>query len=176
MTDFHEVSEDYVPRPPRRRLAALVAILALLGGAAGLWLSAGQGQAASVPAPAPMPVVAGEDDAADSELTVPAPAAPKSREEKRFARTDRDDDGRIQQAEYLAVRRRNYEKLDVNGDGRLSFEEYAAKGIAKFAGADADGDGVLVPAEFAVTAPRPRRVASAAAQCPVCQVAENEGE
>jgi Ca2+-binding EF-hand superfamily protein len=85
---------------------------------------------------------------------LPAPT-PKSREEKRFARADRDDDGIVSPAEFVAARRRNFDKLDANGDGRLSFEEYAAEGFRKFAAADVNGDGRLNAAEFATTARPP---------------------
>ena len=86
------------------------------------------------------------------------PAAPeKSREEKRFARADRDDDGRITRTELLEPRRKPFAKLDTNGDGRLSFEEWAVRTTDKFAGADADRNGSLTPAEFETTKPKPRK-------------------
>ena len=60
--------------------------------------------------------------------TAPDPAAeelpralPKTREQKRFGRYDKDRDGAITRDEYLASRRKAYAKLDTNGDGRLSF-------------------------------------------------------
>jgi Ca2+-binding EF-hand superfamily protein len=63
----------------------------------------------------------------------PIPAAPsadpKSKEEKRFARADKDENGRIALAELVEPRRRPFAKLDVNGDGKLSFEEWAVKTI-----------------------------------------------
>ncbi|MFA7440978.1 MAG: hypothetical protein WCZ66_08395 [Sphingomonadaceae bacterium] len=90
----------------------------------------------------------------------------KTREEKRFARTDRNDDGLIQIDEYLSPRRRNFSKLDVNGDGKLSFEEYAKTGFDKFHGADENGNGVLDAAEFATLAPKKRN--SAAGKSAVC--------
>ena len=83
-------------------------------------------------------------------------ADPKSKEEKRFARADKDEDGRITLAELVEPRRKAFAKLDVNGDGRLSFEEWAAKTIGKFEGADADRSKTLSPAEYATTAPKPR--------------------
>lgn len=84
----------------------------------------------------------------------PPAASPKSREEKRFARADRDDDGRITRAELLEPRRKAFAKLDVDGNGTLSFEEWAVKTSEKFAGADANGDGALTPAEFETTKPK----------------------
>jgi len=87
-----------------------------------------------------------------------APAAtPKSREEKRFNRADRNDNGRIELAELLEPRRRSYAKLDTNGDGRLSFEEWAHTTIGKFREADSDRNGQLSRTEYATTAPKPRK-------------------
>jgi hypothetical protein len=56
-------------------------------------------------------------------------------------------------------RRKAFAKLDSNADGRLSFEEWSVKSIAKFEGADADGNKSLTRAEFATTAPKPRKKA-----------------
>lgn len=96
---------------------------------------------------------------------MPAPeATPQSREQRRFARYDKDRNGGITRAEYLASRRKAYAKLDTNGDGLLSFEEWAVKTTTKFTGADADRSGVLVPAEFATTAAK--RKAKARPDCP----------
>lgn len=90
----------------------------------------------------------------------PPAAAEKTREEKRFARADKDDDGRITRAELLQPRRSAFTKLDRNGDGRLDFEEWAVRTGDKFDGADADRSGWLSAAEFettkAKTAPRKR--------------------
>ncbi len=84
------------------------------------------------------------------------PAAPeKTREQKRFARADRDDDGRITRAEMLQPREKAYAKLDKNGDGHLSFEEWAVTTIDKFARSDKDRSGWLSPAEFENTKPKP---------------------
>jgi hypothetical protein len=86
-----------------------------------------------------------------------APVAdPKSKEEKRFARADKDEDGRITLAELVEPRRKAFAKLDVNSDGRLSFEEWAVRTIDKFDTADADDNKALTPAEYATTAPKPR--------------------
>ena len=41
-------------------------------------------------------------------------ADPKSKEEKRFARADKDEDGRITLAELVEPRRKAFAKLDVN--------------------------------------------------------------
>lgn len=96
----------------------------------------------------------------------PIPEAPtadlKSKEMKRFDRSDKDEDGRITLAELVEPRRKAFAKLDSNSDGRLSFEEWAAKSIDKFEGADADGNKALTRLEFASTAPKPRKKAACA--------------
>jgi len=81
-------------------------------------------------------------------------ASAKTREEKRFARYDKDKDGKVETMEYLAARRRNFDKLDVDHNGALSFAEYAVKGIEKF-NAAGGRKGFLTPAEFVATAPPP---------------------
>ena len=92
-----------------------------------------------------------------------APSAdPKSKEVKRFDRSDKNEDGRITLAELVEPRRKAFAKLDVDSDGRLSFEEWAAKSIDKFEGADADGNNALTRSEFATTAPKPRKKAACA--------------
>lgn len=93
----------------------------------------------------------------------PPAASEKTREEKRFSRSDHDKNGQISRDEFLAARNRNFAKLDVNGDGRLTFDEYAVKGEERFAKADADKSGGLGPAEFATT--RPARKAKAMCSC-----------
>jgi len=87
----------------------------------------------------------------------PPAASEKTKEEKRFARADKDKDGGIAREEMMAPRRKAYAKLDTNGDGRLSFEEWAVKTVEKFAAADADRNGALTPAEYATTRPKPSR-------------------
>ncbi len=79
-------------------------------------------------------------------------ASAKTREEKRFSRYDKNKDGKVQSDEYLAARRRNFDKLDLDHNGTLGFQEYAAKGIEKF-NAAGGRKGWLSPAEFVATAP-----------------------
>ena len=132
-----------------RTLAALVSGLFLIIGAVLLW----QGRpdkAEAIPLP-PAPQASGQR----TPLPEPPEATPRSREEKRFARADKDDDGRITAAELFEPRRKAFAKLDVNGNGVLSFEEWAVRTIDKFAGADGDKSGWLTPAEYATTAPPP---------------------
>ena len=90
-----------------------------------------------------------------SQPLVAPEASPKSREEKRFSRADKNKDGKIETEEVLGSRRKAFAKLDVNGNGSLTFEEWAAKTIGKFQGADADRNGWLTAAEYATTAPPP---------------------
>jgi hypothetical protein len=82
-------------------------------------------------------------------------ASPKSREERRFSRADKNKDGKIEEEELLGSRRKAYAKLDTNGNGALSFEEWAHTTIDKFEGADKDRSRFLTPAEYATTAPPP---------------------
>jgi hypothetical protein len=84
----------------------------------------------------------------------PPAASPKSKEERRFARADKNEDGRITRDEMLQPRRKPFEKLDANRDGRLSFEEWTVKTAEKFAGADADRSGWLSPREYEASKPK----------------------
>ena len=153
------------------RFAAIAGALLLAIGAAALWLTADRGRADAAEVALPPPVEAAEPDVGATDLRPPAPAKKKSKEEQRFARADRDDDGRITQAEYLHQRRRNFDKLDLNRDGVLQFNEYAAAGIEKFRKADSNADGVLLAAEFATTAPKPRNRQTASAEACRCSSA-----
>jgi len=82
-------------------------------------------------------------------------ASPKSREERRFSRADKDKDGKIEAHELLDPRRKAFAKLDTNANGSLSFEEWAHATIDKIHGADKDRNGILTAAEYATTAPPP---------------------
>ncbi len=85
----------------------------------------------------------------------PIPAVSKaSKEERRFARYDKDRDGGIARAEMLGSRVKDFRKLDTNGDNFLSFDEWAIATAKRFDGADKDRSGTLTPAEFAATAPK----------------------
>ena len=98
-------------------------------------------------------------------------ASAKTREEKRFARYDKDKDGKVETMEYLAARRRNFDKLDADHNGGLSFQEYAVKGIEKF-NAAGGGKGFLTPAEFVATAPpAPKRKLGCSCQSRAPEVA-----
>lgn len=157
------------------RVAAIFGAVVLAVAGLLLWLGAGKGEAQATRVESQSRDVllpaALEDEAM---LAVPPPPAPRTREQKRFARIDRDDDSRITQPEYLVQRRRNYDKLDTNADGRLTFEEYAVSGIEKFRTADANGNGNLSPPEFATTAAKTRSTQSATGKCEPCAMASNE--
>jgi hypothetical protein len=98
-----------------------------------------------------VPEIPGQPPAADA----------RTREQRRFDRADRDNNGSVTLEEMTFQRRRNYQRLDTNHDNQLSFEEWAASTLRKFAEADANHDRALNRGEFAATAPRQRRTASA---------------
>jgi hypothetical protein len=141
-----------------RYLAGAVAALMLVGAG---WLLFGA-RATTEPV---LPAMPAQTAAADEPLpeTVPE-ATPRTREQKRFGRYDKDRDDSITRDEYLLSRRKAYARLDANGDGRLSFEEWSVKTIAKFTTADRDKSGAMSPAEFATTAVK--RTARAPVKCP----------
>ena len=134
-----------------RFLAGAAACFLLLTGAFLLWQGRAEEPAAVPPAPPARQ--------ASGPVLVPAAlpkapeATPKTREQLRFSRADKDDNGRIEREELLGSRRKSYAKLDVNGNGTLSFEEWAVTTITKFNGADRDRSGWLTAAEYATTAP-----------------------
>ena len=129
-----------------RFLAGVAATLVLVTAGLFLW-NARADRRSPIPA-APQAAVGSSGDV---ELAPPPEASEKTREEKRFARYDKDRNGAVVQGEYLAGRRKGFDKLDLNHDGRLSFEEYAVKGVQKFAAADKDKNSQLNAAEFATT-------------------------
>jgi hypothetical protein len=135
-----------------RYLAGAAAALLLFTGAFLIWQSRAE-QGPSLP-DAPQARPASASLLAARPLEAPE-ASPKSREERRFSRADKNKDGRIESEEIFAARRKAFAKLDANGNGALSFEEWAAKTIDKFHGADKDRNGWLTAAEYATTAPPP---------------------
>jgi len=132
-----------------RYLAGGAAALALAG--AGTLLLGGRAPSGAEAALPPMPAatLAAETQEGPGD---PPEASPRSREQKRFDRYDKDRDGGITREEYLQSRRKAYAKLDRDGDGRLSFDEWSVKTINKFARADRDHSGRMDAAEFATTA------------------------
>jgi hypothetical protein len=145
-------------------------MLRIVGGAAaalalvlaGFFIWKGRATADSGLPPAPSATAAAafvQDSATPSGrrgLSLPPSASEKSKEEKRFARADRNEDGKVALAELLEPRRKAFAKLDKDGNGQLSFDEWAAKTEEKFAEADGDRSGWLSPAEFAETKPKTR--------------------
>lgn len=137
-----------------RWLAGIAAVLLFI---TGIFLALqGRAEEPQIP-PAPQPRLASSTALPLS----PIPAAPeadaKSKEEKRFARADLDENGRISLAELVEPRRKVFAKLDVNRDGKLGFEEWAVKTIDKFEEADGDKSKWLTPNEYASTAPKPKK-------------------
>lgn len=124
----------------------------MMFGAFLIWKSHAEGAAQMPPPP---PRAAGAPSVLAQKPASAPEASPKSREEKRFDRADKNKDGRVVLAELLEPRRKPFAKLDTNGDGRLSFEEWAVTTIKKFNGADRDRSRILTRAEYATTAPKP---------------------
>ncbi len=152
-----------------RFLIGVAAAFLLLTGGVLVWQSkASKAALAPVPSVAvTMPPNAPEAFATPAALRVfgrQAPeATPASREQKRFSRADKNDDGRVEKAELFDPRRKAFAKLDTDANSTLSFEEWAAKSVQKFASADKDRSGWLTAAEYATTAPPPpKRRASCA--------------
>ena len=147
-----------------RFLAGAAACFLLMTGAFLIW----QSRAEKAPGLPPAPASSGVASWFGSSAPLQAPEADeKTREHKRFSRYDKNKDGKIEQDEYLAARRRNFDKLDVDHNGALSFTEYAAKGIEKFNVAGGR-KGWLTEAEFATTAPphKAKRKASCSCRAP----------
>ena len=136
-----------------RFLAGAAACFLLLTGAFLFWQS--RAAETSLLPEAPPARMAGPALVAQNNVPQAPEASPKSREERRFSRADKDKNGRIEREELLASRRKAFAKLDKNGNGSLSFEEWGHTTIDKFAGADKDRSGWLTPAEYATTAPPP---------------------
>ena len=130
-----------------RFFAGVAACFLLLTGAFLFW----QGRAQPIPLPsAPPPRMAN----GLSPIPAAPSADPKSKEQKRFARSDKDENGQVTLAEMVEPRRKAYARLDLDQDGKLSFEEWSARTIDKFRDADRDKSQWLSAAEFATTAPK----------------------
>src|SRR5687768_13972174 len=122
-----------------RFFGGVLATLLLVAAGFFIWKSQAETEALIPPAPKPAALVT---PLKPDQAGAPPPSAPaQSREEKRFARADKDDDGKITKVEMLEPRRKAFAKLDANGNGALSFEEWTVKTTEKFAGADGDGNG-----------------------------------
>lgn len=134
-----------------RFFAGVAACFLFMTGAFLLWQSRAE-QGPGLPA-APKPQAYSASLLTSNSLRAPE-ASPKSREEKRFSRYDHNKDGKVEAAEYLGARKKNFDKLDADHNGALSFQEYAVKGIEKFNAAGGQ-KGWLSAAEFVATAPPP---------------------
>lgn len=140
--------------------------------AAGMLLFNRSGRSIAALAAAPSQQGAAATD--DATLPDAAPAASdKTREQKRFARYDKDRNGQVARDEFLAPRRKAFAKLDANHDGTLSFDEWAVKTATRFAAADTDKSGAMTAAEFAATAPK-RRAPHIRKDCPPAQPVAGE--
>jgi len=137
-----------------RFFAGAAACFLLLTGAFLIWQSRAE-RGPGLPG-APTARAAGASLFGGQEALQAPEASAKTREEKRFGRYDKNKDGKVEADEYLAARRRNFDKLDVDHNGALSFQEYAAKGIEKFNSAGGR-KGWLSAAEFVATAPPPAK-------------------
>lgn len=138
-------------------------LAALLLAGAGLMLFRGTAREPILPA---MPAGLIQDEAGGALPDTAPEATPKTREQKRFNRYDKDRDGAITRDEYLANRRKAYARLDTNGDGRLSFDEWGVKAVAKFQTADADKSGAMNAGEFATTAVKRKAKVQPKCVCP----------
>jgi hypothetical protein len=140
-----------------RFFAGMASTLLLVAAGFFIWKSRAERQQIIPPAPqAPAFASSLVQQPASSPLPMPPAASEKTKEEKRFARADKDDDGKITRAELLEPRRKAFAKLDANGNGNLSFEEWAVKTVEKFSGADDDGSGWLTPKEYEATKAKTR--------------------
>lgn len=149
----------------RMVLGGVIAIL-FLSGAIFLWRgfaeAPGPAIAAAPPSNDALPVAAGNMTGTPPP-EVPT-ATPRTREQKRFDRYDRNRDGIVTRVEMLSTRSAAFRRLDRDGNNLLSFEEWAVATSNRFAGADADDDGRLTATEFATTAP-PRRAQRTNCNC-----------
>jgi uncharacterized protein YxeA len=133
-----------------RFLAGVVATLLFVTAGFFIWKGQAGREASPIP-PAPTDTM-GNERLAFADIAEAPRADPKTKEQKRFNRYDKDKNGGVSRDEYMLSRRKAYMKLDLNGDGKLSFEEYAVKTVTKFAKADTDRTGSLNRTEFAATA------------------------
>ena len=149
----------------KRMVAIALGSLLMLGGLTVWLMSRADGSTPAVEAalddwvpeapedPNALPV--GEAPQGASRLPAVPGASVLSKEQRRFARYDRDRDGTIARDEMLGSRVKAFKTLDTNGDRFLSFEEWSIATAKRFDGADRDRSRTLTPAEFATTAPKP---------------------
>jgi hypothetical protein len=155
-----------------RFLAGAAACFLLMTGAFLIWQSRAE-RASGLPS-APAARAAGGSLFGSEPLQAPE-ADPKTREAKRFSRYDKNKDGKVEADEYLAARRRNFDKLDIDHNGALSFPEYAAKGIEKFNGAGGR-KGWLSETEFVATAPPAAKRKACSCRAPAAVPADDNSD
>ena len=141
-------------------LAALAVLL--LGAAAVFWATGRESLEAGAPPPelsiaSPVPEALPSADPGDLRGPSPPEATEMTREQRRFARYDRNGDRIVSRTELMATRTAAFRKLDVDGNNLLTFEEWAVTTANRFKSADADGNLQLTPEEFRRTAPKPAR-------------------
>jgi hypothetical protein len=137
-----------------RYIAGGASALLLIAAGFFIWRS---GAEAEDPIPAPPPTPPGSHyRALGPGLPTPPAMSEQSREARRFARADRNRDGRITLDEQLQPRRKAFAKADRDGNGSLSFEEWTASTAARFAKADKDRSGWLDAAEYEASRPKPK--------------------
>ncbi|HEX6374379.1 MAG TPA: EF-hand domain-containing protein [Allosphingosinicella sp.] len=127
---------------------------ALLLIAAGFFILKSRAEADDPIPPAPAPSAAYSRPFTGPGFAAPPAATERSKAQKRFARADRDRDGRITLGEQLQPRRKAFARADRDGNGSLSFEEWAAGTAERFAKADKDRSGWLSPAEYEASKPK----------------------
>ena len=98
-------------------------------------------------------------DASDLRGPAPPQASEMTREQRRFARYDRNGDRIVSRNELMATRTAAFRKLDIDGNNLLTFEEWAVTTGNRFKSADRDGNLQLTPEEFRATAPKAKRPA-----------------
>ena len=129
---------------------------ALLLIAAGFFILRSRAEADDPIPPAPATRAADYRPLTGPGAVAPPAASERSREARRFARADRDRDGRIALDEQLQPRRKAFARTDRDGNGSLSFEEWTAASAARFAKADKDGSGWLDAVEYEASRPKPK--------------------
>ena len=144
-----------------RVILGALAVL-LLGAAALFWLTGRESLEAGAPPPdltpaSPPPEALPSADAGDLRGPAPPEASEMTREQRRFARYDRNGDRIISRNELLATRTAAFRKLDADGNNLLTFEEWAVATANRFKAADRDGNLQLTPEEFRLTAPKPAK-------------------
>jgi len=144
-----------------RFFAGVGSALLLIAAGFFIWQGIAQGDDQAIPDAPASGTAAGAGPEAPPR---PPSADERTKEQRRFDRADRDNDGKITLEELYYPRRRPYQRLDRNGDGRLSFEEWAVRTTDKFGGADRNRDRQLDRTEYATTAPR-RRTPQPEANC-----------